>query len=168
MGPDHDDCAVDQREIEAREDVLVYTSEVLQDDLPVFGFINTELFVSSDAPDTDFTVKLVDVAPDGTAWNIADTILRMRYRVGMDHAVFMTESDTYAITPPPMLAGNVFLKGHRVRVEVSSSNFPSYARSLNTAGDPYTTTETAVATNAVHHGPMALSRVELPVVALTE
>jgi uncharacterized protein len=168
LGPDQEDGAFDQREIEAREDVLVYTSDVLAEDLPVFGFINTELFVSSDAPDTDFTVKLVDVAPDGTAWNIADTILRMRYREGVDHAVFMTDGETYAITPPPMLAGNVFLKGHRVRVEVSSSNFPTYARSLNTAGDPYTTIETAVATNAVYHGPMALSRVELPVVALPE
>lgn len=168
LGPDQEDGAFDQRGIEARDDVLVYTSDVLEEDLPVFGFINTELFVSSDAPDTDFTVKLVDVAPDGTAWNIADTILRMRYREGVDQAVFMTNGDTYAITPPAMLAGNVFLKGHRVRVEVSSSNFPTYARSLNTAGDPYTTTETAVATNAVHHGPMALSRIELPVVALPE
>jgi putative CocE/NonD family hydrolase len=168
MGPDQEDGAFDQRDIEARDDVLVYTSGVLEEDLPVFGFINTELFVSSDAPDTDFTVKLVDVAPDGTAWNIADTIFRMRYREGVDHAVFMTDGETYAITPPPMLAGNVFLKGHRVRVQVSSSNFPTYARSLNTAGDPHTTIETAVATNAVHHGPMALSRVELPVVALPE
>jgi hypothetical protein len=168
VGTDQEDGAFDQREIEAREDVLVYTSEVLDADLPVFGFINTELFVSSDAPDTDFTVKLVDVAPDGTAWNIADTILRMRYRKGMDTPVFMEAGETYAITPPPMLAGTVFLQGHRIRVEVSSSNFPTYARNLNTAGDPYTTTETAVATNDLHHGPAALSRIELPVVDLPE
>lgn len=168
MGPDQRDGAFDQRAIEARPDVLVYTSAPLDADLAVFGYINTELFVSSDMPDTDFTVKLVDVEPDGTAWNIADTILRMRYREGMDHAVFMQPGESYVITPPPMLAGNVFLKGHRVRVEVSSSNYPSYARNLNTAGDPYTTAETAVATNLVQHGPEALSRIELPVVGLTD
>ena len=168
MGPDQEDGAFDQREIEARPDVLVYTSEPLETDLPVFGYINTALYVASDAPDTDFTVKLVDVAPDGTAWNIADTILRMRYREGMDRQVFMQPDETYAITPPPMLAGNVFLKGHRVRIEVSSSNFPAYARNLNTTGDPYTTAETAVATNSVLSGPAALSRIELPIVALPE
>ncbi|KCZ94441.1 CocE/NonD family hydrolase [Hyphomonas johnsonii] len=167
LGTDQEDGAYDQRGIEARDDVLVYTSDVLEADLPVFGFIHTDLFVSSDMPDTDFTVKLVDVAPDGTAWNITDTILRMRYREGMDRPVFMQPGETYAITPPPMLAGNVFLKGHRVRVEVSSSHFPAYARNLNTAGDPYTTTETAVATNRVHHGPAMLSRIDLPVVDLT-
>ncbi len=168
MGPDQEDGAFDQRDIEARDDVLVYTSAPLAADLPVFGYIHTELFVASDAPDTDFTVKLVDVAPDGTAWNIADTILRMRYREGMAQPVFMQPDETYAITPPPMLAGNVFLKGHRVRVEVSSSNFPSYARNLNTAGVPYTTTQTAVATNQVLHGPGSLSRIDLPVVALPD
>ncbi|WP_373006251.1 CocE/NonD family hydrolase [Hyphomonas sp.] len=102
--------------------------------------------------------------------NQYDAFLAAGYAVVQQHerGRFLSEGETYAITPPPMLAGNVFLKGHRVRVEVSSSNFPTYARSLNTAGDPHTTIETAVATNAVHHGPMALSRVELPVVALPE
>ena len=168
MGADQEDGAFDQREIEARPDVLVYTSEPLEADTPVFGFINAPLFVSSDAPDTDFTVKLVDVAPDGTAWNIADTILRMRYREGYDKEVFIEESATYEIAPPPMLAANVFLKGHRIRVEVSSSNFPTYARNLNTAANPYTTTETRVAHNTVLHGPATLSRIELPIVALED
>ncbi len=168
MGPDQSDGAYDQREIEAREDVLVYTSAPLEGDVAVFGFINTELFVSSDAPDTDFTVKLVDVAPDGTAWNIADTIQRMRYRDGVEQEVFMQPGETYAVTPPPMLAANVFQAGHRIRVEVSSSNFPTYARNLNTAGNPYTTTETAIATNTVRQGPEALSRIELPIVTLPE
>ena len=168
MGPDQADGAFDQRGIEARPDVLVYTSEPLAADLAVFGFVHAELFVSSDVPDTDFTIKLVDVAPDGTAWNIADTILRMRYREGADQAVFMQPGSTYAITPPPMLAANVFLKGHRIRVEVSSSNFPSYARNLNTAGDPYTSTATALATNRVRHGAETPSRIELPIVALPD
>ncbi|NHK28774.1 CocE/NonD family hydrolase [Parvularcula flava] len=162
MGTDQEDGSFDQREIEAREDVLVYTSEVLTEDLPVFGFAHAQLFVSSDAPDTDFTVKIVDVAPDGTAWNIADTILRMRYRDGLETPVFMEDGEVYEISPPPMLVANTFQKGHRVRVEISSSNFPSYARSLNTAADPYTSTEFAVATNTVHHGGATPSRIILP------
>jgi putative CocE/NonD family hydrolase len=166
VGKDQEDGAFDQREIEKRPDVLVYTSAPLEEDLAVFGYISTELFVASDAPDTDFTVKLVDVAPNGTAWNIADTIQRMRYRDGEETAVFMRPGDAYRIAPPPMLAANVFRKGHRVRIEVSSSNFPSYARNLNTTGDPYTTTEFRIANNSVLHGPATLSKITLPVVNL--
>lgn len=166
VGTDQKDGAFDQREIETRSDVLVYTSEELAEDLAVFGYIETELFVSSDAPDTDFTVRLVDVAPDGTAWNLCDTILRMRYREGLDNEVFMQSDETYGITLPPMLTANVFLRGHRIRVEVSSSNFPSYARNLNTADNPYTSTEVRVANNVIHHGPDMLSRIVMPVVRL--
>jgi hypothetical protein len=162
------DGAYDQRGIEARQDVLVYTSAPLAEDLAVFGYVEVELFVGSDRPDTDFTVKLVDVAPDGTAWNISDSIQRMRYREGEASQVFMTPGETYRIKPPPMLAANVFLKGHRVRLEVSSSNFPTYARNLNTAGDPYTTSETAIARNEVRHGGATPARVVLPVVRLPE
>jgi len=160
------DGSYDQRTIEGREDVLVYTSDPLAADLPVFGYVETELFAGSSAPDTDFTVKLVDVAPDGTAWNIADTIQRMRYRDGIDKQVFMTPGEIYRVAPPAMLVANVFLKGHRVRVEVSSSNFPSYARSLNTANDPYTSTDVAVARNTLISGGGRLSKISLPVVNL--
>lgn len=163
VGSDQEDGAFDQREIEKRKDVLVYTSAPLTEDLPVFGFVTTNLFVASDAPDTDFTVKLVDVAPDGTAWNIADTIQRMRYRDGEAAPKFMKSGEVYSIAPPPMLVSNVFLKGHSVRIEVSSSNFPTYARNLNTAADPYTTTETRIANNKVLHGPNALSKIVLPI-----
>jgi putative CocE/NonD family hydrolase len=160
------DGAYDQRPIEAREDVLVYTSEPLTQALAVFGYVEAELVVGSTAPDTDFTVKLVDVAPDGTAWNIADTIQRMRYRDGEDTQVFMKPGELHRIVPPPMLAANVFLAGHRVRIEVSSSNFPSYARSLNTANDPYTSSEIATARNTVVSRPGRPSMIRLPVVAL--
>jgi len=160
------DGAYDQREIEKRPDVLVYTSPPLDADLAVFGYVTADLFVGSDAPDTDFTVKLVDVAPDGTAWNIADSIQRMRYREGVDRQVFMKPGETYRIAPPPMLVANVFRKGHKVRVEVSSSNFPSYARNLNTAADPYTSTEVRIATNHVVHSGNEASRIVLPVVEL--
>lgn len=93
--------------------MLVYTSAPFTEDLAVFGYIEIELFVASDAPDTDFTVKLVDVAPDDTAWNIADSIQRMRYRDGEATAVFMAPGEVYRISLPPMLAANVFLRGHR-------------------------------------------------------
>ncbi len=158
------DGSYDQRAIEAREDVLVYSSEPLAEDLAVFGYVETELFVGSGAPDTDVTVKLVDVAPDGTAWNIADTIQRMRYRDGDDRQVFMKPGELYRVTPPAMLVANVFLKGHRLRIEVSSSNFPSYARNLNTANDPYTSTQIAIARNTIGHGAGRLSKIALPVV----
>jgi len=115
-----------------------------------------------------FEGKLVDVAPDGTAWNIADTIQRMRYREGDDKQVFMTRGETYRISPPAMLVANVFLKGHRIRVEVSSSNFPSYARNLNTADDPYTTTRFSLARNSVMSRAGRSSRVVLPLAAQAE
>jgi putative CocE/NonD family hydrolase len=168
MGTDQDDGAFDQREIEKRADVLVYTTPPLEADLAVFGFVTVQLAVASDAPDTDFTVKLVDVAPDGTAWNISDTIQRMRYRNGEDQPEFMRPGETYAISPPPMLVANVFRQGHRIRVEVSSSNFPTYARNLNTANDPYTSTEIRIANNQVLHGPTGkASLIILPVAKLS-
>src|SRR6185295_8996402 len=121
---------------------------------------------ASDAPDTDFTLKLVDVAPDGTAWNIADSIQRMRYRVGDDHTVFMMPGEIYPVAPPAMLDDYVFNSGHRVRLEVSYSNFPSYARNLNTAADHYTSTETQIVVNQVMHSPNQISTITLPVVTL--
>ncbi len=160
------DGSYDQRDIEKRPDVLVYTSGPMDEDLAVFGYVNVDLFVGSDAPDTDFTVKLVDVAPDGTAWNISDSIQRMRYREGEDRQVFMKPGETYRIAPPPMLVANVFRQGHRIRLEVSSSNFPSYARNLNTAADPYTSTEVRIANNRVIHSGNEASRIVLPVVEL--
>jgi len=166
MGTDQDDGAFDQREIEKRPDVLVYTTPPLDQDLAVFGFVTVQLAVASDARDTDFTVKLVDVAPDGTAWNISDTIQRMRYRNGGEKPEFMKPGEIYAIQPPPMLVANVFQKGHSVRVEVSSSNFPTYARNLNTANDPYTSTEIRIANNKVLHGPGHASKIILPVATL--
>lgn len=166
MGADQDDGAFDQRAIEGRPDVLVYTTPPLEQDVPVFGYVGMKLYVASDAPDTDFTVKLVDVAPDGTAFNLTDTIQRMRYREGYAKPVFMKQGDVYEISPPPMLVGNVFLKGHSIRIEISSSNFPTYARNLNTAEDPYTSTDMRIANNQVMHGPGRLSRIMLPVVDL--
>lgn len=162
LGTDQQDGSFDQRASAARSDVLVYTTAPLEEDVAVFGFVTVELTVASDAPDTDFTVKLVSVGPDGVAWNISDTIQRMRYREGEQQAVFMEPGETYVISPPPMLVSNVFPKGHRIRVEVASSNFPAYARNLNTTEDPYTSTGMRVARNSVLHGPGRLARIRFP------
>lgn len=154
----------DQRAIEARADVLVYTSAPLSADLEVTGSIRPTLFVSSSAKDTDFTVKLVDVHPDGTAYNVDDTILRARYRDGYDREVFMRPGEVYELTPTPMSTSYVFRTGHRLRVEVASAKFPQYMRNLNTGGNNYDETEAVLARNTLHHSPRHASRIVLSVV----
>jgi putative CocE/NonD family hydrolase len=156
--------AFDQRAVEARSDVLVFTSEVLEDPLEVSGFVDAVLSVSSNASDTDFTVKLVDVLPDGTAYIIDDTILRARYREGYDKEVFMKAGEVYEINFTPMTTSIEFQAGHRIRVEVSSSSFPKYVRNLNTGGKNVDESEGVVATNTVHHSPDRLSYLVLPIV----
>ncbi|NOX69090.1 MAG: CocE/NonD family hydrolase [Gammaproteobacteria bacterium] len=154
----------DQRGIEARADVLVYTSEPMIADLEISGSIRPTLYVSSNAKDTDFTVKLVDVYPDGTAYNIDDTILRARYRDGYDKQVFMQEGEVYELHPTPMSTSYQFKTGHRIRVEVSSSKFPQYMRNLNTGGNNYDETEGVAARNTLHHSAQYPSKIVLPVV----
>lgn len=154
----------DQRGIQARQDVLIYTSEPLQQDMEVTGHVDITLFVSSDAKDTDFAVKLVDVYPDGTAYNVDDTMQRARYREGYDKQVFMKNGEVYEIKFSPLSTSNVFKKGHRIRLEVSSSKFPQYLRNLNTGGNNYDETEAVIANNSVHHSDKLQSRIILPVV----
>jgi putative CocE/NonD family hydrolase len=156
--------AFDQRGVEARNDVLVYSSEPLDEAIEVSGFVDAVLQVSSSAPDTDFAVKLTDVAPDGTAWIIGDTIFRARYRNGFDNPTLMQPGEVYTITPTPIATSIRFGKGHRIRVEVTSSNFPKFVRNLNTGGPNETESEGQVADNSVHHGPQRQSYIELPVV----
>lgn len=160
---EHEPGSFDQRGIEARADVLVYTTEPFAEPLAVVGSIDVILHVSSDAPDTDFTVKLVDVHPDGRAFNLDDTILRMRYREGFDRDVRMVPGEVYEARPGPLATANVFGAGHRLRIEVSSSNFPRYDRNLNTGGNNYDESEWRVARNAVHHSAEHPSRIVLPV-----
>jgi putative CocE/NonD family hydrolase len=153
----------DQRGIEARADVLVYTSEPLEESLDVTGFVRAKLFVSSDAKDTDFTVKLVDVHPDGTAYNVDDTIFRARYRDGYHKEEFMAEGEVYELNPTAMSTSHEFKAGHRVRVEVASSKFPQYMRNVNTGGNNYDETESVIAHNTVHHTAEYPSQIILPV-----
>lgn len=155
--------AFDQRPVEARGDVLVYTSEPLTKPVDVVGFVDAVLKVSSSAKDTDFAVKLVDVAPDGTAWIIGDTIFRARYRDGYDKPTLMTPGEVVTIHPTPMTTANRFDVGHRIRVEVSSSNFPKFVRNLNTGGPNESEKTGVVADNVIHHGGQAQSYIELPV-----
>jgi putative CocE/NonD family hydrolase len=164
QGGEADPGSFDQTALEARIDVLVYTSPPLEEDLEVTGFIETVLHVSSDARDTDFTVKLVDVDTEGRAWNIEDVILRARYREGYDEPVFMSEGEVYEIRLGPMATANTFLKGHRIRLEISSSNFPRFDRNLNTGGNNFDESEPRRALNTVHHSPEHRSRITLPVV----
>lgn len=154
----------DQRGIEARADVLVYTSEPLEDDLEVTGSVQPVLYVSSDAPDTDFTVKLVDVYPDGSAWNVDDTIFRARYREGYDQPTLMEAGEVYELRPTPLSTSYLFKAGHRLRVEISSSKFPQYMRNLNTGSTNVEETEGVVAHNTVHHGARYPTRVELSII----
>ncbi|MCW5962952.1 MAG: CocE/NonD family hydrolase [Bryobacterales bacterium] len=158
----------DQRDIEARADVLVYTSEPLDAPLQITGSVNATLYVSSDAKDTDFTVKLVDVHPDGAAYNVDDTIFRARYREGYDKERFMEPGQVYELKLSPMSTSYQFLKGHRIRVEVSSSKFPQYMRNLNTGGHNYDETKGVVAHNSVHHNQRYPSKVVLPVMPVRE
>ena len=156
--------AFDQRVIEARNDVLVYTSDPLADPLEVTGFVDAVLKVSSDARDTDFAVKLVDVAPDGTAYILGDTIFRARYRNGYDRPEPMRAGEIYTIRPTPMTTSNRFDRGHRIRVEVTSSNFPKFVRNLNTGGKNESEERGVVARNSIHHDAANASYIELPVV----
>jgi len=153
----------DQREIEKRPDVLLFTSPPLERDVEVAGRMKARIYASSSAKDTDFTVKLVDVLPDGTAYNVADGLIRARYRQGSKPKL-LTPGKTYEFEIDLWSTSMVFLKGHRIRVEVSSSNFPRFGRNPNTGG-PIETEKTVVkATNTIYHDRARPSHIELPVV----
>jgi len=154
----------DQRRNESRHDVLVYTSEPFAEGLELTGPIVPTLYVSSDAKDTDFTVKVIDVYPDGRAYNLDESIQRMRYRDGYDKPVaWMEKGQVYKVTLQPIVTSNWFAPGHRLRIEVSSSNFPRFDRNLNTGGNNFDETEGVVAHNAVHHSKQYPSHVTVTV-----
>ena len=155
----------DQRKIEERPDVLVYTSEPLREGMEVSGPVTVTLHVSSDAKDTDFTVKLIDVDTAGRAWNLEETIQRVRYREGYDKPeTRMEPGKVYEVKLSPMHTSNWFAPGHRLRIEVSSSNFPRFDRNLNTGGRNYDESKGVVANNVVHHSRRYPSSITLTVV----
>jgi putative CocE/NonD family hydrolase len=157
--------AFDQRKMEERPDILVYTTEPFKEGTEVSGPIDVTLYVSSDAKDTDFTVKIIDVGPNAPAYNLDETIQRVRYRNGYDKPIAMMEKGkVYKVTLQPMTTSNYFAAGHSIRIEVSSSNFPRFDRNLNTGGNNYDETEGVVAHNEVHHSRQYPSSVTVSVV----
>ena len=165
MGADLKPGAQDQRGLETRDDVLVYSTGPPKEGIEVSGPAAVTLFVSSDAKDTDFTVKLIEVLPDGTAYNIDEDIQRVRYREGYDKPpVWMEKDKVYKVTFQQMETGNYFAAGHQLRIEVSSSNFPRYDRNLNTGGNNYDESVGVAAHNEVHHSTEYPSSITLRVV----
>ena len=147
----------------SRDDVLVYTTDPITEGLEVTGPIKAILYVSSSAKDTDFTAKLVDVYPDGTAYNVQEGIPRARYRDSWDKKVLMKPGEVYRVTIDLEATSNYFGQGHRIRLEISSSNFPRFDRNLNTGGSNYNETAWVVAHTTVHHSEKYPSHVVLPV-----
>jgi len=141
----------DQRPVEGRNDVLIYSTPALAQDLEVTGPIKADLFVSSSAVDTDFIAKLVDVWPDGFAQNLTEGILRVRYRDSQEHPALMNPGQTYKLSIDLWSTSNVFRKGHKVRVEISSSNFPRFDRNLNTGEENASGRKPVTAINTIYH-----------------
>ncbi len=141
----------DQRAAENRNDVLVYSTKPLAEDMEVTGPVALELWAKSSAVDTDFTAKLVDISPDGFATNLTDGILRMRYRESQEKQVLINPDQIYKVTVDLWATSNVFKKGHIMRLEVSSSNFPRFDRNLNTGADQATSRDFVSATNGILH-----------------
>jgi len=155
----------DQRPVENRDDVLIYSVGPLERDLEVTGPVTATLFVKSSAVDTDFTAKLVDVAPDGFAQDLTEGILRMRYRTSPEHVGLMNPGQIYEVSVDLWATANVFLKGHVLRLEVSSSNFPRFDRNLNTGEEIKFARTSVSATNTILHDAQHPSALVLPVMS---
>jgi putative CocE/NonD family hydrolase len=156
---------LDQRAIEARRDMLVYTSAPLERAVEVAGPVRVRLHVATDAPDTDFVARLIDVYPDGRSIPLTDGVTRMRYRNGVEEpAGPLAPGEVYAIDIDLWQTSNIFLPGHRIRVDVTSSNFPRWERNLNTGAGPGAT-EMRPALQAIVHDAAHVSYVELTVVS---
>ena len=158
MGP------TDQRPVEWRQDVLVYTSEELSEPLEVTGPITVKLFASTSGKDTDWTAKLVDVHPSGLALNLQDGIVRARYRESDRQARLIEPGRVYEYTIDLWATSNTFLPGHRIRIEIASSNFPRFDRNLNTGEDTGTGTAMLEAKQSVYHNARYPSHIVLPVI----
>jgi len=154
----------DQRPAEARGDVLVYTTPTFAKDTEVTGPVSLDLFVSSSAVDTDSTGMLVDVWPNGFAQNLTSGILRLRYRNSQEKPELANPGETYHITMDLWSTSNVFLAGHKLRLEVSSSNFPRFDRNLNTGEEQARSTRMVKATNVIYHDKARPSALVLPIV----
>jgi putative CocE/NonD family hydrolase len=164
----HPGCT-DELPLASRPDVLIFETEPLEEDVEVVGPMSVELFVSTDAPDTDFTAKLIDQYPPsmdypcGFALILRDSIIRLRYRKGLDKADFVKPGEVVPVTIDLWMTGNRFVKGHRIRLDISSSNYPNYDPNPN-SGEPIGYhTHTRIARNTVHHDSAHPSKLMLPI-----
>ena len=158
MGP------YDQREVEQRQDVLVYTTPPLNKNLEVTGPVKAIVYASSSAVNTDFTARLVDVYPDGRAIRICEGIIRADHRNPEVSPSLIVPGKIYEYTIDLWATSNVFMKGHQIRVEISSSNFPRFDRNLNTGKDFATDTTMINAEQTIYHSPENPSCIILPVI----
>jgi putative CocE/NonD family hydrolase len=156
----------DQRPVEARQDVLVYSTEILKEAVTIAGPVEMRLFAATDGRDTDFVAKLVDVFPDGSAINLAEGILRARFHKGLDRMELLEPGKMYEFVIDMRGTANVFQPGHRIRVDVTSSNFPQYDRNPNTGEDLGVSARVRTAKQTVFHGGAGRSHIVLPVVTL--
>jgi putative CocE/NonD family hydrolase len=150
--------------LEGREDVLVYTTDFLEDSITIAGQVVMKLFAATDGPDTDWMIKLVDVYPDGYAMPISEGILRAKFRQGLDQIRLLTPNQVYEYEITMTPTANVFLPGHRIRVDITSSNFPQFDRNPNTGAPLGSDSKTRVAQQTIFHGGMKASAIILPVV----
>jgi hypothetical protein len=160
--------AHDYRSLVGRDDVLIFETEPLAADLTVIGAVEAEVYLSTDVPDTDLWVKLFDVAPDGTAWNLMSPgldVIRASYRDGGVERKLLVPGSVYRLRLPNMLTSNQFKAGHRIRIAVMTSFAPHMSHNLHTGELEFESSVGRTARITVHHGPGARSRIILPVVA---
>ncbi len=154
----------DRSELQQRDDILTFTTAPLAEDTEVTGPIRATIWASSDAIDTDFTAALTDLEPDGKAIALCEGIVRARFRNGTDNPTMMTPGEIYEFEIDMWNTSNMFKKGHSIRVEISSSNFPRYNRNLNTGNPIATDTEITIANQTIYHNSNHPSHVTLPVI----
>lgn len=154
----------DQRPLANRKDILVYTGQPLTEPLAIAGPVKMKLFATTDGPDTDWVVKLIDVAPDGLAFNVCEGIMRARYRNGVDKPAFLKPGEVYEYEVDLVGTANVFLPGHRIRIDITSSHFPQFDRNPNTGAPFGLSAKVRVAEQAIFHTFSHASHILLPVV----
>jgi uncharacterized protein len=164
-GGDEDPTITNQASEEIRNDVVVYSTEALAQGLVVTGDIRVGLYVASTTPDADLAVKLVDVYPDGSAYNVSDTMLRLRYRDSFEKPTPMTPGQVYFANFTGLASSHYFAPGHRLRIHIAGSNFPFYERNLQTGGSNFDETQPRTSRIQILHDASRASYVELPVMS---
>ena len=154
----------DQRPLERRDDLLVYTSDFMSESLTIAGPVKMKLHAATDGPDTDWMIKLTDVYPDGYSMPVSEGILRARFREGLDKIKLLKPDQVYEYAIELTPTANVFLPGHRIRVDITSSNFPQFDRNPNTGEPLGSGSKTRVARQTIYHGGNYLSQIIVPVV----